>query len=162
MCAGILFSKVNLSDCDVVLPAAISDLNDLLGRQAVLQAFLVNKPGQQSREHVLLQLAVLSMFSMHDITSAADDQSRRCALPSDTAWDVWSTNLLRTAESTCRCSLPCSSCSACMTSQAQLMTNHAGAPCLATLHGMCGRQTSSEQQRAHVVAACRAHHVQHA
>ena len=82
MCAGILFSKVNLSDCDEVLPAAISDLNDLLGRQAVLQAFLVNKGAQNSREHVLLQLAVLSMFSMHDITSAADDQSRRCALSS--------------------------------------------------------------------------------
>ena len=75
--AGILFSKVNLNDCDEVLPAAIADLNDLLSRQGVLQAFLVNKPAQQSNEHVLLQLAVLSMFSMYDITDSGRDQQHR-------------------------------------------------------------------------------------
>lgn len=77
MPAGILFSKVNLNDCDEVLPAAIADLNDFLGRQGALQAFLHKGPAQQSSEHVLLQLAVVSMFSMQDIAGAAGEQQLR-------------------------------------------------------------------------------------
>ncbi|KAA6424776.1 MAG: hypothetical protein FRX49_05443 [Trebouxia sp. A1-2] len=76
---GILFSKVNLNDCDELLPAAMADLNDLLGRQGALQAFLHKGPTQQRSEHVLLQLAVLSMFSMHDIAAAPTDQQLRYA-----------------------------------------------------------------------------------
>ncbi|DBA73433.1 TPA: hypothetical protein ACH3X1_011469 [Trebouxia sp. C0004] len=76
---GILFSKVNLNDCDEVLPAAMADLHDLLGRQGALQAFLHKGPTQQRSEHVLLQLAVLSMFSMHDIAAASAEQQLRYA-----------------------------------------------------------------------------------
>lgn len=72
--AGILFSKVNLNDCDEVLPAAMADLRDLLTREGALQALVHKSPGQQSKEHVLLQLAVLSMFSLYDITSANQGQ----------------------------------------------------------------------------------------
>ena len=75
--AGILFSKVNLSSCDEVLPAALADLNDLLERQGPLQAFLRKGPAQQSSEHILLQLAVLAMFSMFDITGTSGDQQLR-------------------------------------------------------------------------------------
>ncbi len=68
---------MNLNDCDEVLPAAMADLNDLLGRQGALQAFLHKGPTQQRSEHVLLQLAVLSMFSMHDIAAASANQQLR-------------------------------------------------------------------------------------
>lgn len=78
MPTGILFVKVNLNNCDEVLPAAISDLNDLLGRQGALQAFLHKGPAQQGSEHVLLRLAVLSMFSVHDLTATSGDQQLRC------------------------------------------------------------------------------------
>lgn len=77
MSVGILFSKVNLNDCDEVLPAAMADLKDLLSRQGTLQAFLHPGPTQQGSEHVLLQLAVLSMFSMHDLAGASGDQQLR-------------------------------------------------------------------------------------
>ena len=65
---------MNLNDCDEVLPAAIADLNDLLSREGAVRALVHKSPGQQNKEHVLLQLAVLSMFSMHDITSAQQGQ----------------------------------------------------------------------------------------
>lgn len=72
--AGILFSKVNLNDCDEVLPAATADLRDLLTREGAVQALVHKSPGQQSKEHVLLQLAVLSMFSLYDITTTQQGQ----------------------------------------------------------------------------------------
>ena len=72
--AGILFSKVNLNDCDEVLPAAIADLRDLLSREGALQALVHKSPGRQSKEHVLLQLVVLSIFSLYDITCTHQGQ----------------------------------------------------------------------------------------
>lgn len=72
--AGILFSRVNLNDCDEVLPAAVADLRDLLSREGALQALVHKSPGRQSKEHVLLQLAVLSIFSLYDITSPHQGQ----------------------------------------------------------------------------------------
>ena len=72
--AGILFSKVNLNNCDEMLPAAIADLRDLLSREGTLQALVHKSLGKQSKEHVLLQLAVLSMFSLYDITSTHEEQ----------------------------------------------------------------------------------------
>ena len=57
-----------------MLPAAIADLRDVLTREGALQALMHKSPGQQSKEHVLLQLAVLSMFSLYDITSIHQEQ----------------------------------------------------------------------------------------
>lgn len=73
--AGTLFSKVNLSDCDQILPAAVADLQDFLGRDGALQAFTQRANSPQGCEHVLLQLAVLSMFSLYDLSATAAGQT---------------------------------------------------------------------------------------
>lgn len=73
--AGTLFSKVNLSDCDQILPAAVADLQDFLSRDGALQAFTQRANSPQGCEHVLLQLAVLSMFSLYDLSATAVGQT---------------------------------------------------------------------------------------
>ena len=70
-CAGTLFSKVNLSDCEQILPAAIFDVQDFLSRDGALQAFTHKANSPQGANNVLLQLAVLSMFSLFDVSGSS-------------------------------------------------------------------------------------------
>lgn len=52
----------------------MADLQDFLSREGALQALTHKASSAQGREHVLLQVAVLSMFSLYDVTASAAAQ----------------------------------------------------------------------------------------
>lgn len=68
MCAGVLFTKINLDTFDEVMVGAFADLDDLLGRAPVAKGG--NGEARRS-DAVLMQLSVMCIFLAWNINWAA-------------------------------------------------------------------------------------------